>query len=432
MKRLAMTIVGVLTFTLAFAIPPGLLAQTALEPGWTVSTFVSGLSSPANGLEFDCATGGFFVDEFGSGTVTFVDSAGTPSFFANVPSVDEMALDRASTFLFAKQHSAGPVHMFDVLGTPLGTIGNLNGPTGTAFDSIGNFYIAQHGALNVLQYPAFTLPPNIPLASVYSTGFGSLEGMRFDCQDNLFITEFSQGNVLQVVPPTGPHVTWVSGQSTPINVAFDPATNDLFVSNLGSGTILRVIAPGVFTTFATGFNSPFALVFDNVGTLYVNEFGGGRIVKLTTPNPATSNCLCPNGGPTEVALDIKPQSCPNPVNVKSQGVLPVAILGTFDFDVTQVDLASVRLEDVAPLRSNVEDVATPFDSSMANGDCLDCTDEGPDGFQDLTLKFNAQEVLAALGEVSDGDCLVLQLTGTLNDGTPIVGEDVVKINKKGK
>jgi hypothetical protein len=60
-----------------------------------------------------------------------------------------------------------------------------------------------------------------------------------------------------------------------------------------------------------------------------------------------------------VPFDIKPESCPNPLNTKSQGVLPVAILGTADFDVNTIDAASIRLAGVAPVRSTVEDVATP-------------------------------------------------------------------------
>jgi hypothetical protein len=51
-----------------------------------------------------------------------------------------------------------------------------------------------------------------------------------------------------------------------------------------------------------------------------------------------------------VEFDIKPQSCPNPFNTKSQGVLPAAILGTEGFDVSMVDPASLLLEGVAPLR----------------------------------------------------------------------------------
>ena len=149
-----------------------------------------------------------------------------------------------------------------------------------------------------------------------------------------------------------------------------------------------------------------------------------------------------------VPVDIKPGSCPNPLNVKSRGVLPVAILGTSDLDVTTIDPASIRLHGVAPLRSGFEDVATPFDDSTENGDCLDCTTDGPDGFIDLTLKFDSQELVTTLGEVTggeclvttfgevtDGECLELELTGNLDEefgGAPIEGRDVVVIKKKGR
>ena len=38
--------------------------------------------------------------------------------------------------------------------------------------------------------------------------------------------------------------------------------------------------------------------------------------------------------PITISIDIKPGSCPNPLNSNSQGVLPVALLGTEDFDVS--------------------------------------------------------------------------------------------------
>jgi hypothetical protein len=136
----------------------------------------------------------------------------------------------------------------------------------------------------------------------------------------------------------------------------------------------------------------------------------------------------------QVAVDIKPGSCPNPLNVRERGVLPVAILGTEDFDASQIDPASVELEGVSPLRWAWEDVATPVEPFLGKSDCCtDCSDEGPGGYSDLTLKFKAQELVAALGEVEDGDCLVLQLTGNLMEaygGGPFVGEDVVWVLKR--
>jgi hypothetical protein len=149
------------------------------------------------------------------------------------------------------------------------------------------------------------------------------------------------------------------------------------------------------------------------------------VILHDTGNYWCIDCLvtdAPGIGEIEVNVDIKPTSWPNPLNVNSKGVLPVAILGTEDFDVTQIDPATILLEGVAPLRWAFEDVATP-------GDPL----AGPDGFMDLSLKFDTQEIVAALGDVNDGDEIILHLMGNLKaefDGASIVGEDVVRIIEK--
>lgn len=129
-----------------------------------------------------------------------------------------------------------------------------------------------------------------------------------------------------------------------------------------------------------------------------------------------------------VPLDIKPGSCPNPINTVSEGVVPVAILGG-GIDITNIDVASVRLEGVIPIRSAMEDVTTPFPGDIT-GQSTDCWSVGADGFMDLVLKFDTQELVDALGEVLDGEVRVLNLTGVLQDGTPIQGSDVVILKKK--
>jgi hypothetical protein len=132
-------------------------------------------------------------------------------------------------------------------------------------------------------------------------------------------------------------------------------------------------------------------------------------------------------------VDIKPNSCPNPLQVVQRGVLPVAILGLEDFDVACIDPGSVALEGVSPLHWAVADIAAPFEPYTGREDAYDCTEDGPDGYVDLTFKFDAQEVVAALGEVGDGDMITLSLTGMLTEdcgGLPFEGEDVVIILKK--
>jgi hypothetical protein len=130
----------------------------------------------------------------------------------------------------------------------------------------------------------------------------------------------------------------------------------------------------------------------------------------------------------KVSVDIKPTSCPNPLNVKSSGVLPVAILGTQDFDVGLIDTASIQLNGIRAIRSSFEDVATPM---LGVSDC-NCIEEGPDGFIDLTLKFKTQEIVETLGEVEDGDVITLELTGVLFGEIPIEGADCVLIRGRHK
>ncbi|MHC4929721.1 MAG: right-handed parallel beta-helix repeat-containing protein [Planctomycetota bacterium] len=129
-----------------------------------------------------------------------------------------------------------------------------------------------------------------------------------------------------------------------------------------------------------------------------------------------------------VAVDIKPQSCPNRLNVKSKGVFDVAILGTNDFDVRDIDLATVSLEGVAPLRSRYKDETAP----MVDGQECECHSKKKDGVVDLTMKFGTEQITAALGEVEDGQEWLLHLTGQLNDGTAIEGTDCILIKRKGK
>lgn len=154
-------------------------------------------------------------------------------------------------------------------------------------------------------------------------------------------------------------------------------------------------------------------------------FGSPCPSQMPLPFPwairAIGHCVAAPDG----KIDIKPQSCPNPLNVKSNGVLPVAILGTDAFDVADVDPTTILLEGVPPLRWAFEDVATPFP-----GELCDCWTEGPDGWEDLTVKFKSKEIVAALGDVGDRDTLKLTMTWTLYDGTEMSGSDCVIILHK--
>lgn len=53
--------------------------------------------------------------------------------------------------------------------------------------------------------------------------------------------------------------------------------------------------------------------------------------------------------PIAVEIDIKPGSDSNPINLKSKGVIPVAILTTDDFDATTVDGSTIEFAGASPV-----------------------------------------------------------------------------------
>ena len=66
----------------------------------------------------------------------------------------------------------------------------------------------------------------------------------------------------------------------------------------------------------------------------------------------------------EVMIDIKPGSDTNPINLKSKGVVPVAILTTGAFNATKVDPTTVQLAGAPMLRWTLEDVDADGDKDM--------------------------------------------------------------------
>jgi hypothetical protein len=153
----------------------------------------------------------------------------------------------------------------------------------------------------------------------------------------------------------------------------------------------------------------------------VNEVDCGTDSEIITTNPDVIIIASPDGWPTiavidppvpiKATIDIKPGSDVNTINLGSNGVIPVAILSTENFDATQVDPETVMLAGAgvavkgkgSKLLSNKEDV---------NGD----------GLNDLVVKVVTSNL--DLGQFQEGWAI---LTGEMYDGTLIEGKDTVNI-----
>lgn len=103
-----------------------------------------------------------------------------------------------------------------------------------------------------------------------------------------------------------------------------------------------------------------------------------------------------------VAIDVKPGSFPNSIQRRSNGRVPVAILGSATFSVRAVSPATVTFAGAPATSPSFEDV-------------------NADGIDDLVLHFATQQL-----QLGDGDT-VATLSGFLYDGTPFSGHDSVRL-----
>jgi hypothetical protein len=102
-------------------------------------------------------------------------------------------------------------------------------------------------------------------------------------------------------------------------------------------------------------------------------------------------------------VDIKPGSEPNSVNPRSKGVIPVAVLGSIDFDATQVDFSTVTFG--------------PDGASPAHDGHVEDVDA--DGLVDMMFHFRTQETGIVCGDTE------ATLMGVTFTGTSFSGYDTV-------
>jgi hypothetical protein len=133
------------------------------------------------------------------------------------------------------------------------------------------------------------------------------------------------------------------------------------------------------------------------GLVYVADYESGLRIIDFGPEYA---------GEITIDLDIKPGSTPNSINPADGGVVPVAILGSDDFDVADVDATTL--------------VFGPDDGIPDHFHAPHVEDVNGDGVLDLMAHFVTEEAGIVFGT------LVACLSGKMLDGTAFSGCDAVR------
>jgi hypothetical protein len=294
---------AILFFTLT-ALPPAAEAQvTALDPNYTVSLLASGLQLPTGGFIYRPATNDLLVTQEDLGLVSRVDAtSGAVSTVANLASysisnrghyVWELNVNSAGE-IWVPLLDYGPVVRLNASGAFLGSFAIPSCGGAVAFDSQDNAYLGIGCPASIYEYPK----GNFSSPTLYASGFSGTASFRFNKAGQMFVADRAPGIVYQVTPggtSASSHTVWASGLTLPDGIAIDPITQYVYVGD-ESGKVTRITAPGVFSTFATGFSSAMGLGFDTAGNLYVGDKFVGAIWKFTRNAPTSVPTITPNSG----------------------------------------------------------------------------------------------------------------------------------------
>ncbi|MCK5015364.1 MAG: hypothetical protein KAS66_16275 [Candidatus Omnitrophica bacterium] len=401
-------------------------AQIVVPPGFSVQAVASGANldiEPGQGGAFGMDV--YYINEAASpNNIMRVDPAGgPPTIFASVPSAITLGFGFGGD-LFAAEGASGAVSgnlwriAFD--GSVIFFASIPTFVEGIAFSSGGpfgtNLYVSEFGPDTIKAVDAFG-------ATTILTGPGTIgttpTGLEFGpggaFGSDLYVIDRS--GTIYTVTPAGVSSLFAGIDFGPLinraeTLAFGRSTTlfgeNLFVAEEGTpGRILKISPDGVLTTFASGFPG-----FNTSGVTGLEFSKDGNTLFVTDDQTATLYAI--TGGPIEVDIDIKPGSAPNSINLCSGGAVPVAILGSDTFDVSEVNTGTLRFSGAVVKMVGKKDPHSLCSYEDVNDDFID----------DLVCHYVTTDIAAI-----DGESYSATVNGELLDGTPIEGTDSVNIVK---
>ena len=343
-------------------------------------------------------------------------------------------------FTFYAECELGLIDTTAGTSTPVGTIGWSveamdYGPDGQLYATVENgcWTHGNAGTLAIIDPVTLTVTPIGPI-DPDGLGFGDVDALAFSPSGDLFAISVASYQLITIDPFTGAGTAIGYLNDLPgtflgaIDFLPDGRLIGIDMHDAGGGPSLvwEINTTDASATFIgpLGFGSVEGMSLGPDGQLYAlaNSMEVDEPAILVTVNPDTGAGTFVQDMPlplpdhpgardalvaiaaSEVLIDIKPGSWPNSINTRNKGVIPVAILGSSDFDATQVDVTTVEFgpDGAAPVHDgHVDDVNN-------------------DGHPDFVVHFKTLDTGIACGDTD------ATLTGETFDETAIEGTDSVK------
>jgi hypothetical protein len=154
----------------------------------------------------------------------------------------------------------------------------------------------------------------------------------------------------------------------------------------------------------------------------IGNFSSSTTLGVGAKGPFEIICGGPIQSPVpSPTVDVKPTAFPNLIRSGSNGVVPVAIVGTAELDVAQIDVATVRL---SPLEDEAIQVAPYLGAGPSSGVTQ------IESSTALVVNFRTVDLAAPLkiDTAAPGTSVEVMITGQTLDGTEFRVVDSLKVN----
>jgi gliding motility-associated-like protein len=197
-----------------------------------------------------------------------------------------------------------------------GAVASFQGPGGIVIDAFGNLYVADSKNHRIRK---ITPAGDVSTLAGKFTGagdgtgtaasFNTPQGIAIDAAGNLYVAD-TFNNLIRKISPAGDVITLAGSGSpgnangtgtaasfnSPQNLTVDAAGN-VYVTDLGNNVIRKITPLGDVSTYAgngspggtngpallASFNKPSGIVADDIGDLFVSDFGG-NLIRMIDPS----------------------------------------------------------------------------------------------------------------------------------------------------
>jgi hypothetical protein len=379
-----------------------LVSGASAQPGTVLTSFSPATVGNGRGVALDPATGTLYYTNSGDPNIYATTTAGGPDLFVVSPvdaagapiNYGALSWDAKRGVLWGGRYvpNAGVPGGVDTI-PPLAGVQAVSPQFAFAFPPGESCYLSPPGFIDGLAYDEGPTPGNaddriwlsddaatvVHQVDLTGASIGSFAAPPGRCNTGIAADGEFLWLALQSGPDTPPHDIVRVAKSNPTVVLSSFLFN---AANPGPEDIELDLA-----TFAP-----------DACALWSNQFGPTVLTAWELEQGIKPECAVPT------RIDIKPGSFPNSIKLSNKGVIPVALLGSADFDVTDVDYSTVCFAG---------------DCSEAHG-TVHFGDVNGDGFLDAVLHYQTQETNIVFGDTEA--CL----TGQLTDGTFFEGCDSVR------